>query len=205
MKNDGRNRVVITKPGVVSFPLISQNPSLRAQGKDNPFTLELSYNYKIEITDASGNYVGASSAYFDPTGLAGWSALKTLFKEYKLVKYGMFIRSLHGRDQSGLMSVRKTNDPAETVFGNLDLELENGADEYSFSELTKGIFIPADPDTQGESEWRLVDETTDANNFGYNKEYGQIFVRAQNTGIVSNNLFSFHEFARVVFRGYKTN
>lgn len=175
--------------------------TLRSQGKDNPFTLEIDYNWKTESSDAGGLYAGASGAYFDPTNLPGWSQLKNLFKEFRLVYYAIKIIPFQGTDQSGMVCFRRTNDPSETVQASYELERELGATEHMLANI-KTLIIPCFPDTAEEADWHPIDATTDANNFGYAKEFGQIFGRGVTTN-ASTTIFNFMEIARVVFRGYK--
>jgi hypothetical protein len=194
-----RNSRNESRPAIPTYSSVP-GQSLRSQGKDNPFTLEIEYNWKVEQTDASGYYAGASGAYFDPTNLPGWSALKTLFKEFRLVYYAIKITPNQGVDQTGYVCFRKSNDPTETVQASYELERELGATEHMLSN-TKNLIIPCMPDTAEEADWHPIDETTDSNNYGYNKEYGQIFGRGESS--VSQKIFTFVEIARVVFRGFK--
>jgi hypothetical protein len=176
--------------------------NLRAQGKDNPFTLNVRYNYKLESSDGSGIYVGASGAYFDPTGLPGWASLKLLFKEFRLVFYAINIKPVMG-DNTGLLSFRKTNEAGAVVFGTIEAEIEYGADDIPIAELHQGKEILNLPDTPEEAKWHIIDAVTDSNNFGFAKEFGQIFIRGRHLP-VSTGIFTFTEHCRVVFRGYKS-
>jgi hypothetical protein len=100
-----------------------------------------------------------------------------------------------------MFTLRATEDPAESIAATVAAELDLGARMLSSSNLEKGFVQSYRPDTAEEAQWHLIDPTVDANNFGYSKEFGQIFVRGEYLE-PSVPVFAFNERARVVFRGY---
>jgi hypothetical protein len=165
--------------------------------------LDISYNYQDLVADGSGEYSAVSGAYFDPTGLPGWSVLKTIFREFRLVSYANTFVCLQGVDAAGQLAVRLSNDPDESVPTDVDTELEAGAQYKVLAGMVNRPFVVAhSPQTAEQRDWHLIDDSVDSNNFGYAKEFGQLFMTA-NALSASSHFAQFWESARVVFRGFK--
>ncbi len=172
----------------------------RHVGRDSPYILEIPYNYADISSDGTGLF--SNSDYWTPTALPNWSTLKTLFSEFKLYDARLHIQTHMGNDADGIITMRYDPDPSGTILSTLDLEQERGASVFPVAAL-KTMSIGLHPRTFESSEWHPIDSVTDSNNYGYNKEYGQVFERGQfiaNSTTFGKRFFS----CRVGFRGFKS-
>ncbi len=188
--------------GYTSRKLVTAKDNDQFIGENAVFHLKLVHGLAQQSSDASG-FVSISG-FFSPDSLPGWASFGTLFKYFRPKSAVLSVIPHRGQDHDGLISIRVSSDPSDSIESTIAEEVERGAKLYPIATLpSEGIkvdLLSVGPEHDSSvSEWKDWHATTP---FGDAKEYGQVFIRGTSFP-VSTNAFHVSTMTEISFKSLK--